>query len=385
MANLTMVFIFEEILSGLSELGLAEGSIRQYTRYFSKMQGFFTEGGAPEYSERILDEYWAFVTQREIPYSQKYISSLWKSVCIVKKYVAGDGVSCSFLTRGSQYNPGAYFQDIIDSSIESLLLEGSTRTFYSTVTRKFCCQLEKKGIASFSDLGLSDVSQIMTKFGQSNPNSMGLVTSNINKFLRYLNNVGICNVQIESSLYVPCKKKKIIPSFSADELRKMLGACDRNTKIGKRDYAILLLAASCGLRGSDISKMNLTDIDWERYVIRLTQKKTGIALSIPMPAESGNAVADYILKGRPKETGHTRVFLTSRAPLRPVEQSAIDGRLLIICGKASIPKLPGRCFHSLRRSAGTFMAASQVPITTISQVLGHSDCKSADRYISANP
>jgi hypothetical protein len=81
-----MVFIFEEILSGLSELGLAEGSIRQYTLYFSKMQGFFTERGAPEYSERILDEYWALVTQREIPYSQKYISSLQKSVYIVRKY-----------------------------------------------------------------------------------------------------------------------------------------------------------------------------------------------------------------------------------------------------------------------------------------------------------
>jgi integrase len=104
-----------------------------------------------------------------------------------------------------------------------------------------------------------------------------------------------------------------------------------------------------------------------------------------MPAETGNAVADYILEGRPKETGHIRVFLTSRAPLRPLEPSAINDRLLIICGKASITKLPGRNFHSLRRSVGTFMAASEVPVTTISQVLGHSDCNSADRYISANP
>jgi site-specific recombinase XerD len=380
-----MVFIFDEILTALCELGLAEGSIRQYIRYFRKMQCFFLEKGASGYSERILDEYWISVTQREIPYSQKYLSSLWKSVCIVKKYVAGDGVSCSFLTHGSRYNPGPYFQDIIDSSIESLLLEGSTRTWYSTVTRKFCCQLEKKGIVQFSDMKLSDVSQIMTKFGQSNPNSMGSVTMYISKFLLYLNKVGACTVQIESSLYVPCSRKKLIPAYSADELRHMFGACDRNTKIGKRDYAILLLAASCGLRRSDISRMNLSDIDWERYVIRLTQKKTGKALSIPMPAETGNAVADYILEGRPKETGHIRVFLTSRAPLRPLEPSAINDRLLIICGKASITKLPGRNFHSLRRSVGTFMAASEVPVTTISQVLGHSDCKSADRYISANP
>lgn len=49
MANLTMVFIFEEIFTGLSGLGLAEGSIRQYTQYFKKMQYFFLEKGTLEY------------------------------------------------------------------------------------------------------------------------------------------------------------------------------------------------------------------------------------------------------------------------------------------------------------------------------------------------
>lgn len=385
MTNLAMVFIFDEILTALSKLGLSEGSILQYTRYFRKMQRFFLEKGASEYSERLLDEYWMSVTQKEIPYSQKYLSSLRKSVYIIKKYAAGEGVSCSFLTCGSQFNPSPYFQEIIDKSIESLLLEGSTRKWYSTVTRKFCCQLEGKGIVRFSELELSDVSQIITQFGQSNPNSMGSVTMYISKFLLYLNKVGACTVQIESSLYVPCKRKKIIPGYSADELRQMIGACDRNTNIGKRDYAILLLAASCGLRGSDISRMNLNDIDWERYVIRFAQQKTGKALSLPMPAETGNAIAEYILEGRQKGTEYERVFLTSIAPVRPLETTAFNDLLSRICEKASISKLPGRSFHSLRRSVGTFMAASEIPVTTIAQVLGHSDCSSADRYISANP
>lgn len=105
MANLTMVFIFDEILAALSKLGLTEGSIQQYTRYFRKMQRFFLEKGASEYSERLLDEYWMSVTQNEIPYSQTYLSSLRKSIYIIKKYAAGDGVSCSFMPCGSRYNP----------------------------------------------------------------------------------------------------------------------------------------------------------------------------------------------------------------------------------------------------------------------------------------
>jgi len=385
MANLTMVFIFDEILTALSKLGLTEGSILQYTRYFRKMQRFFLEKGTSAYSEWILDDYWKSVTQREPPYSQRYLSSLRKSVYIVKKYVAGDGVSCSFLTRGSRFNPIQYFQDIIDASIEYLHLEGSNLISYSNFTRKFCCQIEEKEIFQFSDLNLSDIHQIIANLGQSNPNSMGLVISNICKFLLYLNKIGICTVQIESSLYVPCSRKKLITGYSADELQQMLGACDKNTNIGKRDYAILLLAASCGLRRSDISKMNLCDIDWERYVIRFAQKKTGIALSIPMPAETGNAIAEYILEGRPKGTDLQKVFLTVKTPVRPMGVTTCNDILAKICKEASISKLPGRNFHSLRRSVGTLMAASEIPVTTIAQVLGHSDCSSADRYIAANP
>lgn len=385
MDNLTMVFIFEEILAGLRKLGFAKGTIRQYTQYFKKMQGFFTEKGASEYSEKILDDYWVFVIQRVIPYSQQYLSSLRKSVDLVINYVAGEGISWAIRCRGNRYNPSRYFQDIIDASIGYFHLEPASLARYSTVTRQFCCWLEDKGILCFSGLKLSDISQIMIKFGQSNPNSMGVVTRNINKFLRYLNKIGVCPLQIESSLYVPCKRKKLIPAFSADELRKILGACDRDTEIGRRDYSILLLAASCGLRRSDISKLNLSDIDWKRYIIRLAQKKTGKALYIPMPVETGNAIADYILDDRPRGTDYKHVFLTFRAPVRPLEKTAFNDLLSRICERISIPKLSGRNFHSLRRTIATFMAASEVPVTTIIQVLGHSDCSSADRYISANP
>jgi len=274
---------------------------------------------------------------------------------------------------------------MIDGSIELFLLKGSTRIWYSNVTRKFCCLLEEKGIFNFSNLKLFDISQIMTIFGKSNPNSMELVVSSISKFFSYLNRKDVCTLQIEPTLYAPCKKKKLIPAYSAGEMQKILQACDRSTQIGKRDYAILLLAASCGLRRSDISGLTLSDIDWERYVIRFLQKKTGKALSLPMPAETGNAIAEYILEGRQEGTENERVFLTSRAPVRPLGPTAFNDLLSRICEKACIPKLPGRNFHSLRRSAGTLMAASEVPVTTISQVLGHSDCSSANRYISANP
>ena len=80
MANLTMVFIFDEILIGLCGLGYAEETMLKYTRYFKKMQDFFLENGASEYSDRILDDYCEFVTQKENFYSRKHLTFLRKSV-----------------------------------------------------------------------------------------------------------------------------------------------------------------------------------------------------------------------------------------------------------------------------------------------------------------
>lgn len=385
MAKLRVAFIIDEVLKELAEIGLAKGTLRQYTRYFSKMQQFFSDRGVPVYSERVLDEYWLDVSQRTAQYSLRYLSALRKSMEMVKQYAAGGNVVWGHRERGSRYTPNSYFQDVINTSKRDLQLEGSTGVWYDNIIRRFCCQLEEHGILELSNLTLPVVSQIIATFGSSNPNSMGSVVSNINKFLCFLEKEGLSTVKIETSCYVPCRKRNLIPAFSVEELRRMLAVCDRSTHTGRRDYAILLLAISCGLRRSDIAGLNLCDIHWQQYEIHSVQRKTGRVVIVPLSGETGNAIAAYILESRPVHPPSRRIFLTARAPFRALELGAFNDLLQRICQKASVPKIKGRNFHSLRRSAGTLMANSGVPVTTIAQVLGHSNCNSTDRYIATNP
>jgi len=128
----------------------------------------------------------------------------------------------------------------------------------------------------------------------------------------------------------------------------------------------------------------LTDINWKHNELHIIQKKTGQSLSIPFGSDTGKAIADYILQGRP-DTDVPYVFLRVEPPYRKLADTAVTSNILAkYMKKAGITHLPGdgKTFHALRRSMGTWMLESKVPLPTISQILGHRNIDSTKRYLS---
>jgi len=107
--------------------------------------------------------------------------------------------------------------------------------------------------------------------------------------------------------------KKVLPHIRQAEIAATLNAIDRSTHNGKRDYAMILLAVVTGLRSSDIVNLKLDDIDWVNGEIKIIQKKTSKALSLPLTADVGPAIREYILTTRPKSS-LPNVFLRTNAP-----------------------------------------------------------------------
>ena len=101
---------------------------------------------------------------------------------------------------------------------------------------------------------------------------------------------------------------------------------DRSGSIGKRDYAMFLLATRLGLRASDIANLRFIDIDWENDEITITQYKTKKKITLPLLADIGNAIIDYLKYGRPKFTSQ-QVFISSRAPYKPATSSIVCGAI----------------------------------------------------------
>ena len=102
---------------------------------------------------------------------------------------------------------------------------------------------------------------------------------------------------------------RLMPCLSSDEIARILNAPDRSKPAGKRDFAMLILGATTGLRACDVASIMLDDIDWRKGELRIVQRKTSVGLSHPLTEGVGNAVRDYILNGRP-ESGCREIFLS---------------------------------------------------------------------------
>ncbi len=99
-----------------------------------------------------------------------------------------------------------------------------------------------------------------------------------------------------------CPRKNFREGFSDDELERLLSQPDITSAVGKRDYAMMVLAVQSGLRSCDIIRLTFDCINWRTREIRVVQHKTGQPIVIPLEPETGNAIADYLLNGRPKSS-----------------------------------------------------------------------------------
>jgi integrase len=173
-------------------------------------------------------------------------------------------------------------------------------------------------------------------------------------------------------------EKKIKPFMPQDEIAAVLNIIDRKTAKGKRDYAMILLAAITGLRSVDITKLTLDSIDWCNGEIKIVQEKTGASLALPLTTDVGESIYEYITKARPKSKSD-KVFLRTISPFDGLS-NAIRTDFRRYCDKAGLSTKRG--FHSLRRSIATNMITSGVSVFTVAQSLGHTTIDSTRPYIS---
>ncbi len=199
-------------------------------------------------------------------------------------------------------------------------------------------------------------------------------------------NTGLIAEPLQTAIPETAAPRRVIRhGFSLEEQNTLLCAPDRSTVVGKRDYAMMLLAVQTGLRIIDISNLTFQNIDWRESVLNLVQHKTGQPLSLPMEPEVGNAIADYILNGRP-ECDCSYVFLTKDPPYRKLHNrsaSSIVFRYIQKCG-IDCERIPRRGFHSFRRSFGARMLQSEVPLEMLSELLGHTNIDSTKPYVATD-
>jgi integrase len=141
------------------------------------------------------------------------------------------------------------------------------------------------------------------------------------------------------------------------------------------------LAVWTGLRCCDIVALRLEEIDWHHDEIRLVQAKTSTPLLLPLSAAAGNAVAEWILHGRP-DCDAPEVFVRLQAPFVKLESSTGSTLMRRRLTPAGIDHVAGdgKSFHALRRTAGTRLIESGAGLPLAAQILGHARIDSSRRY-----
>jgi site-specific recombinase XerD len=165
------------------------------------------------------------------------------------------------------------------------------------------------------------------------------------------------------------------------EVDRVLAAVDRSAPLGRRDYAVLVLAARYGLRPCDIRQLTLDEINWREARIDLRQVKTGRPLVLPLLPDVADALSAYLLDGRPASTNRT-VFLRHCAPFEPF---AAENNLATIMRdalrRAGLADRPGRRgLYLFRHTLATRLLAAGHPLKAIADVLGHASTQTTYGY-----
>ncbi len=198
------------------------------------------------------------------------------------------------------------------------------------------------------------------------------VISSIRSFLRFAYLRGFLKTNlVESVPVIRTARLAALPrGYSWKSVKALLRAPDRTTPSGRRDYAILQLLASYGVRNRQIILLKLTDIKWHAGTIDFQSLKGGKSLCFPLKKNVAIALLDYIKKDRSKETPFNEVFLLVKGKTRPLGRSVgyivkmYHERLKLknlYCGP-----------HAIRHAFATHLVEQNTSIKTVSDLLGHS-------------
>jgi site-specific recombinase XerD len=258
----------------------------------------------------------------------------------------------------------------------------NTRNDIRWVTHKYFAWLSEHGFENLHGVGAQQIQNFLLDCSKKmSMNSMHNVRLYLAKLYVYLYESGLSESSYQTLLsFKVNRESKIYPLLPKSDIAKMLDSINRATKSGKRAYAVMMLGTVLGLRACDVVALKLTDIDWVLGEIKFVQSKTAKTVVLPLTADVGEAVKDYILNARPK-TDSKQIFMKLNAPHTPILSAVTIGEIFHDCCKnAGIPA--SKRFHSLRRSLATSMVTNGVSIYDVAQGLGDSEINSVKPYIA---
>lgn len=304
-----------------------------------------------------------------------------RSLILLLEALAGGVPTVGQVTTPLVERCPARFRAVRDEYLGACRRRGNAEATVATKQQavdQFLAYLEEVGRKTLQEVQARDLAGFWARRQRRGyaPKTAGSLRSVLADFLRHLHEVG----QIREDLAVrlppqryPRRGLTAPHPWTAEEVRLVLEQIDRQSAIGKRDYAMVLLTVRLGVRVGDLRRLELGWFDWRARTLAFTQQKTGLPLRLPLPGDVGWAVIDYVRDGRP-EAGCRQVFVKHRYPFTAFGSStSVASRLNYYARRAGIVFALGRShgLHSLRGALAVAMLQSDTPPPVVTAVLGH--------------
>ena len=211
--------------------------------------------------------------------------------------------------------------------------------------------------------------------------TMQHVVSSVRAFLRYLYTQGVLAHHLDEAIETPrvYRLEQLPKALPWSQVRALLRSIDRRRFRGLRDYTMLYLMATYGLRCSEVVALTLDDIKWRERKLCIPQRKTRNRLTLPLTDEAGDALQRY-LKQRPRHDGRRELFLRQVAPYCPLHSTSVHDILNHWIGRSGLG-LGAQGTHVFRHSLASRLLGQGVALKTIADTLGHRDIESTGAYL----
>lgn len=389
--------ITERLKQLLQENNYSPATIHFYEREWGKIQSFLQEThGSIEYNmERgleYLEKQYGFVTKcNDGTLSQQRVQLL-RVVHMLEDYRLHQVLTRRYYASKNPIILNTYYSNIFTDYKNNLISSQLSKVavgHYIKISKTFIDYLQQLKVESIKDITMDTCNSYLKTLAGLSFKTIEQQVCGIRHFLRFLYSSNLIIDDYAEKIHMPVvsKNAKIPSTWKLDELKAILSVIDRNSPIGKRDYAMILLACVLGLRVGDIKLLRFENFDWEDKKISIIQHKTHKPLSLPIPDSVGWAIIDYIKNGRPQYYKTDYIFLKHMPPFDPIgDDNHMHQQLVKYMRKAGISHYRNRrCgFHSLRHSAGSMLLEMEISLPIITNILGHSDSNVTAIYLKTD-
>lgn len=267
----------DELISFLEQVGYCPSNIQKYRMHIERIRHFMSKHGLVNYTASECDMFIRHIIGNgEYKSLSRYDKDAIRCANILIEYQLTGMISYR-INKERELLHGSIGNDIQAYLDYRLSIGISPDTLHDNriYLGRFQKYLDSVGRNNFLELTQQDILGFIKSISYSTKATVHCTLCTLRGFLRYLNSEGILG--IDWSYLVPKdsyrKEVKLPTTYTKDEVERILKAVDRGNPKGKRDYAMMLLAARLGLRASDICGLTFENLLWSQNLIVLIQEK----------------------------------------------------------------------------------------------------------------